>query len=63
MEPYEQAEQREAEWDNFVEDLPVCKLCGHSVYPGNHYHETRNGVVCSGCKIELDDNERILEDC
>ena len=59
--PIAQEEQRQKEWDTFVEDLPVCSCCGSSVYPGDHYHESRTTIVCSSCKAELDENERILE--
>ena len=59
--PVYQEERRQAEWDRFAEHLPVCSCCGCSVYPGDHYYETRSSIVCAGCKIDLDENERILE--
>lgn len=54
--PVRQEEQRQKNWDDFVEDLPVCTLCGHSVYPGQRYNETRDSIVCSSCMEELIDN-------
>lgn len=59
--PVIQEERRQKAWDDFVDDLPVCKLCGHSVYPGDRYHETYASVVCSSCMDELRENECILE--
>lgn len=59
--PVRQAEEREEAWDCFVEDLPICRCCGRSVYPGDHYSETRHVVVCQSCMEELRENERILE--
>lgn len=59
--PVRQAEDRESTWDRFVDDLPVCKCCGHSVYPGDTYHENANMVLCRSCMIDLNENEVILE--
>ncbi len=56
-----QAEEREKKWDDFIENFPKCACCGHSVYPGDHYHETRDVVVCHICTEELMENECILE--
>lgn len=54
--PVRQEEARQASWDSFVEDLPVCSCCGHSVYPGNWYHETRQTIICGSCMEDLIDN-------
>lgn len=59
--PVRQEEDRQTQEDRFVEDLPVCSCCGRSVYPGDVYYEHRSIIVCSGCKIELEENERILD--
>lgn len=59
--PVLQEERRQKAWDSFAENLPVCSCCGRSVYPGNHFHETRRIIVCTSCKEELDEGERILE--
>ena len=59
--PIFQEERRQSEWDHFVEDLPVCSCCRRSVYPGDHYHETRTIIVCASCMEDLMENECILE--
>jgi hypothetical protein len=60
--PVLQAEDMEEAWDRLVADLPVCNCCGHSVYPGNWYHETRKIIVCGSCLDDLIDNPIFLED-
>lgn len=61
MEPYEEAERREAEWDRVAETLPRCALCRRVLYPGDKFHKAYHQVVCPSCKEELDENEDMVE--
>ena len=60
--PVHQAEQREAEWDRLVENLPVCTLCRKTIFPGGKLHTANCMVVCPSCVEELNENIEILED-
>ncbi len=60
--PAHQAEQREAMWDGFVENLPVCTLCQKQIFPGGKVHTARYKVVCPSCVEELNENIEVLED-
>ena len=55
--PAYQEDRRQAEWDRFVEDLPVCTLCRRRLYPGDKFHTARYMIVCRFCKEELDENK------
>jgi hypothetical protein len=60
--PAHQAEQREAEWDRFVEQLSVCTLCRERIFPGSKVHTAHFMAVCSSCVEILNDDYEILED-
>lgn len=60
--PAHQAEQQEAEWDRFVEQLPVCTLCRERIFPGSRVHTAHFMAVCSSCVEILNDDYEILED-
>lgn len=60
--PAHQAEQREAEWDRFVEKLPVCTLCRARIFPGNKVHTAHFMAVCSPCVETLIEDYEILEE-
>lgn len=60
--PVHQAEQREAEWDRFVEKLPVCTFCRERIFPGRKVHTACCMVVCSSCVEILNDDYEILEE-
>lgn len=32
-----------------VREHPECALCGHSIYPGDRYYDTPNGLWCYDC--------------
>lgn len=59
--PVYQEEQRQKDWDDFVEDLPVCSCCGRGVYPHGRFYEKNQIILCFDCKVDLDESERILE--
>lgn len=63
LEPYELEEQRQKEWDEFVENLPACSCCGRSVFPHDTFYEKNQIIICFDCKVDLDESERILEEC
>lgn len=56
-----QEDQRQLEWDEFADTLPVCTLCRRRLYPGDRFHTASHEIVCQSCKLELDDNEDIVE--
>lgn len=60
--PVYQAEQREAEWDRFVEKLPVCTLCRCRISPGNKIHTAHKMVVCASCVETLNDDFEFVEE-
>ena len=50
MEPYEEAERREAEWDKLCAAAPRCMICGDSVLCFDNYYEFPGGqCICEGC--------------
>ena len=50
LEPYEEDERRQAEWDAKCAAAPRCCHCNDSVYPHDTYVETSNGLVfCEEC--------------
>ena len=59
--PVAQEEQRQADWDRFAEDLPVCTLCRKRLYPGDRFHTASFMVVCPACVEELTENIDIVE--
>lgn len=59
--PAYEEERRQMEWDEFVEDLPICTLCRRRLYPGTKFHTARYQIVCTHCKEELDENEDVVE--
>lgn len=49
LEPYEQEERRQAEWDRKCAAAPRCSCCGGSVYPYDTYTEIGDFVFCERC--------------
>lgn len=43
-------------WDEHLEKLPNCAICGHKIMEGEDVHETRGKSVCAGCMEELTEN-------
>ena len=60
--PVRQEEERQADWDRFVEKLPVCTLCRKTILPGGRMHTAGLMVVCSSCVEELNDDYEIVEE-
>lgn len=60
--PIHQVEKREADWDRFAANLPVCKLCRKAMHPGQKIHTASCMIVCSSCVEILNDNFEILEE-
>ncbi len=56
-----QEDQRQAEWDEYADTLPVCTACRRRLYPGDKFHTTGCIIVCSSCKDELDENVDVVE--
>lgn len=61
LEPYIQEEQRQKAWDEHLEKLPTCCICGHKIMDGEDVHETRGKSVCAGCMEELTENVSYVE--
>ncbi len=65
MEPWQQEDLRQANWDKQVNDLPACGCCKRKVYPGDTVYKLTIGrqiiTVCADCKIDMDDSVQILE--
>lgn len=55
-EAYLQEEKRQMAWDEHLEKLPTCVICGHKIMDGEDVHETRGKCVCAGCMEELTEN-------
>jgi hypothetical protein len=60
-EAYRQEEARQAAWDEHLEKLPTCCICGHKIMDGEDVHETRGKSVCAGCFEELAENVSYVE--
>ena len=60
--PVFQAQEREAEWDRFAANLPVCTLCRKKLLPGQKFHAACYMVVCPSCVEELNENYEFVED-
>lgn len=62
-----QEEEQQKEWDEFVDDLPVCGCCGRSVYPHSALYELNIKIkkeiiiVCEDCKSDMDETKRLLD--
>lgn len=64
MEPFEQEERRQAEWDN--QPHADCDCCGHRIYAGERLYRIayRRDMIltfCEDCKTTLDDSEEVFE--
>lgn len=59
--PVRQEEERQREWDEYADTLPVCTLCRRRLYPGDKFHTACHWIVCTRCKDELDENEEVVE--
>ena len=60
--PITQEEQRQAEWDEYVEKLPACTLCRKNLFPGQKFHTAGNLIVCASCVPSLHENIENVED-
>lgn len=50
LEPYEQEDRRQAEWDRRCEMYPHCICCGRSVYCWDTYHTVADEFIfCENC--------------
>ncbi len=49
MQPYEEAEAREARWDRRCAAAPECSRCGRSVLPYDTYLEYDGLILCEQC--------------
>ena len=53
--------QRQREWDEHLEMLPTCAICGHKIMDGEDVYETRGKSVCASCMEELTENLSYVE--
>ena len=60
-EPYVQEELQQREWDEHLEKLPTCCICGNKIMDGEDVHETRGKSVCASCFEELAENVGYVE--
>ena len=60
--PITREEQRQAEWDRYVEKLPACTLCRRNLFPGQKFHTAGHLIVCTSCVEELNENIEIVEE-
>ena len=60
-EAYVQEDMRQAAWDEHLEKLPTCVICGHKIMDGEDVHETRGKCVCASCFEELAENVGYVE--
>lgn len=50
LEPYEEDERRQAEWDAKCAAAPRCNCCSGSVYPHDTFVGTSNNLIfCEKC--------------
>ena len=59
--PVYQEERRQADFDEFVDSLPHCIICGSAIFPGDKYHEAYRKPVCDDCFDELAENFDFVE--
>lgn len=48
MEPFELAEQREAQWDAILERLPECSRCGRKILD-SRFLQYEDVALCGSC--------------
>lgn len=60
-EGYRQEEERQRAWDEYMEKLPICCICGKRVRENEPYHTSINKSVCFSCFDELLENETLCE--
>lgn len=64
--PVYQEDRRQADYDKWIQRLPVCGCCGSRIYPGGQFYELDVGknavIVCEECAEEMIDNPCIVED-
>lgn len=53
LEPYEEAERREREWDTRCVAAPRCSKCNGSVYPYETYASWEGIILCERCKDRI----------
>ena len=56
-----QEERRQMSWDEHLEKLPTCCICGHKIMEGEDVYETRGKSVCASCMEELTENVGCVE--
>ncbi len=49
LEPYEEDERRQAEWDRKCAASPRCNKCNGSIYPHETYLEIDGMIYCEPC--------------
>ena len=59
--PARQEERRQADWDKYTENLPVCAICGRLVHYAEKYHTAHGENVCCECLEELTENTKTVE--
>lgn len=59
--PSIQDERRQADWDKYIEKLPVCTICGRLVHYGEKYHVAHSENVCRECLEELTENTKSVD--
>lgn len=60
-EAYVQEERRQQAWDEHLEKLPTCCICGHKIMDGEEVHESKGRCVCADCMDELAENVGYVE--
>jgi formylmethanofuran dehydrogenase subunit E len=48
--------QQQRAWDEHLEKLPTCAICGHKIMDCEDVHEARGKSVCTSCMEELTEN-------
>lgn len=60
-EAYVHEEKRSKAWDDYLEKLPICCICGNRIMEGEEIHDTRGKSVCASCMEELEENVGYVE--
>lgn len=59
-EGYQQEEQRQKAWDEYVKKLPTCCICGHKIMDGDVVHVSHSKAVCCNCMEELTEQDAVF---
>lgn len=64
--PVYQEERRQADFDRWASQFPICSCCGARIYPGGQFYELNVRkdalTVCEECASEMMENPCIVED-